>query len=276
MKKSLKENSSDLDKIYVEINCGPVFAAHPEYDPVYDMSNPAVEEEANIYYRAQEKALKEAGLEVGWTNVYSSPEDGPSEHDFDEATQYWTGTVAQLRAAVEAGLDTMGIAVFQTLLDEPVEVADEDGYPIPTVFSDEITDIESLIWESDEYMPGMEDDEMMAENKNRKPSKKPMKEEHEGGRSGFIVYQNYNGENDGYVTEYGELGPQDEAEIYDTFTDAYNIVGELMDHAEPDLANQAIDSMEILITKVYTREEDGGIEEIEDVYTQKIEISGND
>ena len=128
----LKENASLSDKITVRINW-------EEYDVYVDSSrNPMGYCGNNLdgdeRVKTFEKAAKELGLdeEMDYSQYVTSPEDGPSEHDFDAChTGLFNCTVNDLKKMIE----DYGV-------DPDILYVTMDG--------DRIFDVNSLVFDADE------------------------------------------------------------------------------------------------------------------------------
>lgn len=142
----LEENFLSDDRIYVLLDCDKIMEEKfPEMDfsSQYDEE---VDKTLNEFFEKGNAALEAAGFEKRFACVGCDPESGPSEHDFDNVQDYFVGTVADLRDAVDNGLDLDGIEVYENV--------DEGAQDFYDAFSpdDKIEDIESLLWEGD-YEP---------------------------------------------------------------------------------------------------------------------------
>lgn len=105
-----------------------------------------------------DEIFKNVGAETKW-DVHSDPEAGIEGDDFQD-TGYRFVTVAQLKAALDAGVDESEIAVYTKLKDED-EYTDEDWNHVNNPYDDSdydpndeyrIYDVLSLVYDADEPM----------------------------------------------------------------------------------------------------------------------------
>lgn len=178
-KRLLKESSNDSDKIYVKIVIP---------DGYYDEYGNPNGELNGMQERCDQISgiLESCGAQVMW-DVSSDPEAGIEGDDFSD-TGIRIMTIAQLRDALsnnDIGEDE--IAVYSHIKDED-EYTDEDWAIVSDPYNDtdinetfRIYDINSLIYDSDEYVNGL------VENKTNKPNLK----EGEGPMLDFDSYDEF-------------------------------------------------------------------------------------
>ena len=163
-KRLLKESSSDSDKIYVKIVIPDGY--YDEYGNPNGESNGMQERCDQI-----SSILESCGAQVMW-DVSSDPESGIDGDEFSD-TGVRIMTAAQLRDALSNNdIGEEEIAVYSHIKNED-EYTDEDWDIVNDPYNDtdvneefRIYDINSLIYDSDEYVNGL------AENKTNKPNLK--------------------------------------------------------------------------------------------------------
>ena len=147
----LRENSSDTDIVYVRVHIpGDYFDKYG--NPVgMDKYDARLEEIDNILFNCGAEA------EYDYTCY---PEDGPECDDIDD-TGWRKMTVAQLRNAVNSGIDESEIQVYTNHDMDEMEYL--NLHPEVNPFEDSydpwedsrIYDINSLIYDSDDYVEGL-------------------------------------------------------------------------------------------------------------------------
>lgn len=149
MRKYLKENSSDLDEVYVTIEFP---------DGYYDKwGNPIGEDIYGPRIEEIDQILQSTGGKIIW-DVQSDPEAGIEGDDFRD-TGFRKLTVAQLRSAMDTGIDESEIRVYSSIKaedefwnyvnDRNINIY-EDDYDVNE--DTRIYDINSLIYDTDERL----------------------------------------------------------------------------------------------------------------------------
>lgn len=166
--KALKENASDSDEVLVRVVIP---------DDYYDKyGNPVNGDKYDPRLQEIDNLLFAAGAETVWT-VTSDPEAGWEGDDFND-TGFRRMTVAQLRAALESGIDESEIRVYDNDVDvewdywvqymnKHPEIDPYDYTNDIDIYEDHrIYDINSLLYDSDEYVDSLTESELLDDDED--------------------------------------------------------------------------------------------------------------